>query len=90
DTLTAQRSARGGSRAAASVASADQPLWLALRAKRRELAEAQGVPPYVIFHDSTLLAMIEHMPLSLREMRQIGGIGDSKLERYGDDFLAVI
>ncbi|MFY0072209.1 RQC domain-containing protein, partial [Acinetobacter baumannii] len=38
DTLTAQRSARGGSRAAASVASADQPLWLALRAKRRELA----------------------------------------------------
>jgi len=91
DTLTAQRSARGGSsRASAQVDAADQPLWLALRAKRSELAKAQGVPPYVIFHDSTLLAMIEHMPLSLREMRQIGGIGDSKLERYGDEFLMVI
>ncbi|MEL0027994.1 MAG: RQC domain-containing protein, partial [Perlucidibaca sp.] len=90
DTLSAQRSARGSSRASAQVDAADQPLWLALRAKRRELAESQGVPPYVIFHDSTLLAMIEHMPLNLREMRQIGGIGDSKLERYGEEFLAVI
>lgn len=91
DTLSGQRSGSASrSRAAAQLDSADQPLWLALRARRRELAEAQGVPPYVIFHDSTLLAMIEHMPLSLREMRQIGGIGDSKLERYGDEFLAVI
>lgn len=89
DTLTAQRKA-SSSRASAQVDSADQPLWLALRAKRRALAEEQGVPPYVIFHDSTLLAMIEHMPLSLREMRDIPGIGDSKLERYGDSFLAVI
>ncbi len=91
DTVSGQRSGSASrSRAAAQLDSADQPLWLALRARRRELAEAQGVPPYVIFHDSTLLAMIEHMPLSLREMRQIGGIGDSKLERYGDEFLAVI
>ncbi len=91
DTVAGARSSSAGrARASAQVDSADQPLWLALRARRRELAEAQGVPPYVIFHDSTLLAMIEHMPLSLREMRQIGGIGDSKLERYGDEFLAVI
>ncbi len=90
DTLTAQRQARGRSKAAVAVDSADQPLWLALRACRRALAEAQGVPPYVIFHDSTLLAMVEHMPLSLQEMRQIGGIGDSKLSRYGEAFLAVI
>lgn len=90
DTLTAQRRSSTASRASQTLDAADQPLWLALRALRRELALAQGVPPYVIFHDSTLMAMVEHMPLSLNEMRLIGGIGDSKLSRYGDDFLAVI
>jgi ATP-dependent DNA helicase RecQ len=90
DTLTAQRRSSSASRASQTLDAADQPLWLALRALRRELALAQGVPPYVIFHDSTLMAMVEHMPLSLNEMRLIGGIGDSKLSRYGDDFLAVI
>jgi len=90
DTLTAQRRSSTASRASQTLEAADQPLWLGLRALRRELALAQGVPPYVIFHDSTLMAMVEHMPLSLNEMRLIGGIGDSKLSRYGDDFLAVI
>ena len=90
DTLTAQRRTSTASRASQTLDAADQPLWLGLRALRRELALAQGVPPYVIFHDSTLMAMVEHMPLSLQEMRLIGGIGDSKLSRYGEDFLAVI
>lgn len=90
DTLTAQRRGSTASRASQTLDAADQPLWLGLRALRRELALAQGVPPYVIFHDSTLMAMVEHMPLSLQEMRLIGGIGDSKLSRYGEDFLAVI
>lgn len=90
DTLTAQRRSSTTSRASQTLDAADQPLWLGLRALRRELALAQGVPPYVIFHDSTLMAMVEHMPLSLQEMRLIGGIGDSKLSRYGEDFLAVI
>ena len=85
-----KRGGEGRARASAQLDAADQPLWLALRARRRELAESQGVPPYVIFHDSTLLAMVEHMPLSLSEMRRVPGIGDSKLERYGDEFLAVI
>ncbi|MGV6851030.1 MAG: HRDC domain-containing protein, partial [bacterium] len=50
----------------------------------------QGVPPYVIFHDRTLLAMLAARPQSLEEMAAISGIGERKLERYGDDFLDVL
>lgn len=76
--------------ASAQVESADQPLWQALRACRRRLAEAQGVPPYVIFHDATLVAMATQQPQSLREMAQLSGVGERKLERYGEAFLQVI
>ena len=69
---------------------ADEPLWHALKAKRLELAREQGVPPYVIFHDSTLLEMLNRKPETLTEMSQITGIGQSKLERYGDEFLEVL
>ncbi|MFA6203718.1 MAG: DNA helicase RecQ [Gallionella sp.] len=65
-------------------------LWLALKAKRMELAREQGVPPYVIFHDSTLLEMHDQRPGSLTDMGHISGIGQGKLARYGDDFLKVI
>ncbi|MDO9011039.1 MAG: DNA helicase RecQ [Gallionella sp.] len=65
-------------------------LWLALKAKRMELAREQGVPPYVIFHDSTLLEMRDQRPGSLTEMGRISGVGQGKLVRYGDDFLKVI
>ena len=65
-------------------------LWLALKAKRLELAREKGVPPYVIFHDSTLLEMLEQRPASLTEMARISGVGQGKLVRYGDDFLKVI
>ncbi|MFA6121996.1 MAG: DNA helicase RecQ [Sideroxydans sp.] len=68
----------------------EDPLWQALKAKRMELAREQGVPPYVIFHDSTLLEMLNRKPQSLTEMGQIGGIGQSKLAKYGDDFLKVL
>ncbi len=68
----------------------DRPLWEALRARRRKLAEEQGVPPYVIFHDSTLLQMVQHRPGSLERMLQIEGVGKKKLERYGREFLAVL
>ena len=68
----------------------DRILWEALRAKRRQLAQDQGVPPYVIFHDSTLMSILSARPRSLREMGHIAGIGDSKLERYGESFLAVV
>ncbi|MDP1766324.1 MAG: DNA helicase RecQ [Methylotenera sp.] len=69
---------------------ADDPLWHALKAKRTELAKEQGVPPYVIFHDSTLLEILNQKPGSLTEMSQITGVGQAKLERYGDAFLEVL
>jgi ATP-dependent DNA helicase RecQ len=65
-------------------------LWDALRAKRREIADAQDVPPYVIFHDATLMTMLETRPTNLKQMALISGVGVRKLELYGDQFLAVI
>jgi ATP-dependent DNA helicase RecQ len=67
----------------------DDPLWQALKAKRLELAREQGVPPYVIFHDSTLLEIHNRKPQTLDEMGQISGIGQAKLQKYGDEFLQV-
>ena len=55
-----------------------------------ELARLQDVPPYVIFHDKTLLAMVEHRPQSLDEFGQLSGVGSVKKARYGEDFLAVV
>ena len=68
----------------------NEGLWEALRAHRLELARAQGVPPYVIFHDATLREMVERRPRTLDELAAITGVGETKLRRYGDDFLAVI
>ena len=68
----------------------DNPLWQALKAKRMELAKEQGVPPYVIFHDSTLLEIHNRKPPTLDEMGQISGIGQAKLQKYGDAFLQVL
>ena len=66
------------------------PLFEALRAWRRERAKAQGVPPYVIFHDSTLRAVAAARPTSLAGLSQIEGIGDTKLERHGESLLAAV
>jgi ATP-dependent DNA helicase RecQ len=66
------------------------PIWLALKAKRMELARQQGVPPYVIFHDSTLLDMLRRRPATLGEMAKVSGIGQAKLARYGEAFLGVL
>ena len=74
----------------AEVEHADEPLWEALRACRKRLADAQNVPPYVIFHDATLRAMLAERPLTPSAMRAVSGVGDSKLERYGEAFLAVL
>jgi ATP-dependent DNA helicase RecQ len=68
----------------------EQPLWDALRALRAQLARQQGVPPYVVFHDATLLAMLRAMPADEDELAQVSGVGEAKLKRYGRDFLAVI
>ncbi|MFM9912067.1 MAG: DNA helicase RecQ [Methylophilaceae bacterium] len=68
----------------------DDPLWQALKDKRMELAKEQGVPPYVIFHDSTLLEMFNQKPQTLDEMGRISGVGQAKLTRYGEEFLRVL
>lgn len=69
---------------------ADSALWNALRAKRRELADEQDVPPYVIFHDATLMMMVERKPRNHQQLSLISGIGQRKLDLYGDKFLAVL
>ncbi|HEY3327090.1 MAG TPA: DNA helicase RecQ [Novimethylophilus sp.] len=83
--------AERASRAKEAFAGAqDDPLWQALKARRLELAKEQGVPPYVIFHDSTLLEILNRRPGSLAEMGQISGVGQAKLARYGDAFLQAL
>jgi ATP-dependent DNA helicase RecQ len=66
------------------------PLFEALRARRRDLAAEAGVPPYVIFHDSTLREMAELKPTTLQALSRIGGVGAAKLERYGEAFVEVM
>jgi ATP-dependent DNA helicase RecQ len=85
---------RGRSRSAgattAAVADGDLALFEALRSVRRELAAAANLPPYVIFHDSTLRAMAASRPASMAEMGRIPGVGARKLESYGAAFLSAI
>lgn len=66
------------------------PLFEALRALRRALAEEAGVPPYVIFHDATLREMATARPANIRALGRITGVGARKLEAYGNAFLAVL
>lgn len=66
------------------------PLFDALRKKRTELAKEQGVPPYVIFHDSVLRDMTGFKPRSLSALSELPGIGAAKLDKYGMAFLEVI
>jgi ATP-dependent DNA helicase RecQ len=73
----------------ATLDNVHDPLWERLRERRLELAREQGVPPYVIFHDSTLREMHTRRPRTLDELAAISGVGDRKLERYGDAFLDV-
>ena len=68
----------------------DVALWEALRECRRKLAEAQGVPPYVIFHDRTLQEMCVEVPQNLTEFSHINGVGERKRDKYGPAFIAVI
>jgi ATP-dependent DNA helicase RecQ len=66
------------------------PLFDALREERRRLAKDGNVPPYVIFHDSTLREIAAARPASLAELGQVQGVGSAKLERYGEAMLAVV
>nr|WP_214647825.1 DNA helicase RecQ [Novosphingobium aerophilum] len=82
------RGKRGGPGAAANPVG--DPLFDALRALRRELAQQAGLPPYVVFHDSVLRDMAATRPQSLDDLGRIGGVGDRKLAAYGEAFLQVI
>ncbi|GLU27914.1 ATP-dependent DNA helicase RecQ [Brucella sp. NBRC 12950] len=68
----------------------DEALFDALREKRLEIARSQNVPPYVIFHDRTLIELATARPVSRTQMADVPGVGDTKLERYGSAFLAVV
>src|SRR5690606_17737895 len=68
----------------------DRRLFDALRQCRKRLAEEFDVPPYVIFHDATLLDMVHLRPLNAQQMLQVNGVGQGKLAKYGDAFLRII
>jgi len=68
----------------------DEALFQTLRTHRLELAHEQGVPPFVIFHDSTLLEMAQERPKTIQEFGRLNGVGKAKLERYASSFLDVI
>jgi ATP-dependent DNA helicase RecQ len=72
------------------VPPADMSLFGALRELRAQLAREQNVPAYVIFHDSTLRNIAEHRPVTLAELAQVGGIGGTKLSRYGERLIEVV
>jgi ATP-dependent DNA helicase RecQ len=68
----------------------DDPLFAALRTLRRDLAKEANVPPYVVFHDSTLREMAATRPSTLAALAEISGVGARKRDAYGDRFLAAI
>ncbi len=81
---------RPGRRFETAGGGAAPELWERLRALRLDLARAQGVPPYVIFHDATLHAMAARRPATLEELADIPGVGERKLARYGAAFLEAL
>jgi ATP-dependent DNA helicase RecQ len=85
-----ERRGRRNARGPGEANPVGDPLFDALRACRRQLAQEAGVPPYVIFHDSTLREMAEQRPSSIHELATISGVGQRKLDAYGDAFLAAI
>ena len=87
----ASRSASPSSATAkAGLEGADMELFEALRAERTSIAKALSVPPYVVFPDTTLVAFATERPMNQDALLTISGVGQSKLERYGEAFLKVI
>ena len=72
------------------VPAEEEPLWEALRDLRMTLCREASVPPYVIFHDTTLREMVRLRPSSPSELLAVQGVGETKLERYGEAFLKVL
>jgi ATP-dependent DNA helicase RecQ len=94
DRPTRGKASKGSSARAATAKAAlegrDMELFEALRAARMEIAKGLSVPPYVVFPDTTLVAFATERPTDRDALLGISGVGQSKLERFGGDFLAVI
>lgn len=73
-----------------SVQQQHTELWELLRACRMQLAQEKGVPPYVIFHDSVLMQMVEQLPSTTAHFSQLSGVGEKKCDQYADAFIRVI
>lgn len=84
------KSSRKGRKSYNTEKASNNLLWEALRTCRKELAEENDVPPFVIFHDATLVEMLERQPENATQFLSLSGVGESKLEKYADAFLAVI
>lgn len=72
------------------VANYDKDLFARLRFLRKQIADKENIPPYIVFNDATLQEMAQYMPTSNIEMLQINGVGFIKLERFGQPFMALI
>ncbi|MFT5082824.1 MAG: ATP-dependent DNA helicase RecQ [Lentisphaeria bacterium] len=90
NTVSGKASHSKKSKTLADIAEEDLPLWNALRACRKALADEHGVPSYIVFNDATLKEMALHRPLNDTELLSINGVGDKKLEQFGEEFLDVI
>ncbi len=86
------KTARGSKPASerSDLAGSDLELFERLRSERLSLAREMDVPPYVVFPDTTLIALAKRRPRDFEELLDVPGIGESKRERYGEAFLAVI
>jgi ATP-dependent DNA helicase RecQ len=84
------RQGKAGKSADQIVLPEDRSLWEALRQCRKRLADESDVPPYVIFHDKTLLDMVHLRPLNEQQLLAINGVGQGKLVKYGGAFLRII
>jgi len=74
----------------AQIIVSDDDVFGKLCTLRKELAVANGVPPYVIFHDKTLHAMADKLPADMEALGSLVGVGKAKLDKYGEAFLSVI
>lgn len=86
----AEVSLRKKGSAAVSLRGGDQALWQALRVLRKNLAEEHSLAPFMVFHDATLMEMVQNRPQTLDQMLLVSGVGASKLEHYGEAFLEAI
>jgi ATP-dependent DNA helicase RecQ len=85
-----KKKSKAAAKSAALGLPADQELFERLRQLRRQISAKLGVPPYVVFHDSALVEMSALKPQTLDALRAVKGVGEHKLERYGEAFLKVL